>query len=79
MKKVGILVGREQTFPEALIRSINERGTGEVIAEYITVGGVRFDHELQYDLIIDRISHEVPFYRALLKRAALEGTVDETP
>ena len=75
MKKVGILVGREQTFPEALIRSINERGQGEVTAEYITLSGVRFDHKLEYDLIIDRISHEVPFYRAALKRAALEGTI----
>lgn len=75
MKKVGILVGREQTFPEALIRSINERGQGETIAEYIEVGGVRYDHDKQYDLIIDRISHEVPFYRAMLKRAALEGTI----
>ncbi len=75
MKKVGILVGREQTFPEALIRSINERGQGAVTAEYVTFGGVRYDHEKQYDLIIDRISHEVPFYRASLKRAALEGTI----
>jgi hypothetical protein len=75
MKKVGILVGREKTFPEALIRSINERGGGDVVAEYITVGGVRYDHELEYDVIIDRISHEVPFYRAMLKRAALEGTL----
>jgi hypothetical protein len=75
MKKVGILVGREKTFPEALIRSINERGKGEVIAEYITVGGVRYDEGREYDIIIDRISHEVPFYRAMLKRAALEGTL----
>jgi hypothetical protein len=74
MKKVGILVGREKTFPDALIRSINERGQGEVVAEYITVGGVRFDQGREYDIIIDRISHEVPFYRATLKRAALEGT-----
>src|SRR5947209_8368825 len=74
MKKVGILVGREQTFPEALIRSINERGQGETVAEYIKLGGVRFDQEREYDLIVDRISHEVPFYRASLKRAALEGT-----
>ena len=74
MKKVGILVGREQTFPEALIRNINERGQGDVIAEYIEVGGVRFDYEREYEIIIDRISHEVPFYRAMLKRAALEGT-----
>jgi hypothetical protein len=75
MKKVGILVGREQTFPEALIRTINERGQGNVIAEYMTLGGVRFDQSREYDLIIDRISHEVPFYRATLKRAALEGTI----
>ena len=75
MKKVGILVGREVTFPDAIIQSINERGNGKVVAEYITVGGVRHDHTLQYDLIIDRISHEIPFYRAMLKRAALEGTI----
>jgi hypothetical protein len=75
MKKVGILVGREKTFPDALIRSINERGRGDVVAEYITVGGVRYDEGREYDIIIDRISHEVPFYRATLKKAALEGTL----
>ncbi|HWT04039.1 MAG TPA: hypothetical protein VN256_27575 [Pyrinomonadaceae bacterium] len=74
MKKVGILVGREVTFPDALIRSINERGQGEVMAEYIKLDGVRYDQGLGYDVIVDRISHEVPFYRATLKRAALEGT-----
>jgi len=26
-------------------------------------------------VVIDRISHEVPFYRATLKRMALEGTI----
>src|SRR3979409_495422 len=39
MKKVGILVGRERTFPEALIRNVNERGNGSVVAEYINLGG----------------------------------------
>ncbi|HEV2763769.1 MAG TPA: hypothetical protein VGV38_12380, partial [Pyrinomonadaceae bacterium] len=68
-------VGREKTFPSALIEKINERGAGEVVAEFVTVGGVRHDSERQYDLIIDRISHEVPFYRAYMKRAALEGTI----
>jgi len=75
VKRVGLLVGREKSFPQALIESINERGAGEVTAEFITVGGVRHDYEKQYDLIVDRISHEVPFYRAFLKRAALEGTL----
>ncbi|MGH9942621.1 MAG: ATP-grasp domain-containing protein [Pyrinomonadaceae bacterium] len=75
MKRVGILVGREKSFPESLIQRINERGGGEVVAEFVEVGGVRHDGEKRYDLIIDRISHEVPFYRGFLKRAALEGTV----
>jgi hypothetical protein len=75
MKRVGILVGREKTFPEALIRNINERGQGAVTADFITLGGVRYDAPPPYDLVIDRISHEVPFYRATLKRLALEGAV----
>lgn len=74
MKKVGILVGREQTFPESIINAINERGRGEVVAEMVKVGGIRMDQELKYDVIIDRISHEVPYYRAMLKRMALEGS-----
>ncbi len=75
MKRVGILVGREKTFPEALIKNVNERGNGQVVADYIKLGGVRHDAPPQYDLIVDRISHEVPFYRATLKRMALEGTI----
>ena len=68
-------MGREKTFPVALIDSINERGGGEVVAEFVKVGGIRHDDPPFYDLIIDRISHEVPFYRAYLKRAVLEGTI----
>lgn len=75
MKRVGILSGREKTFPEALIRNINERGKGAVGAEYLRLGGVRHDAPPPYDLVIDRISHEVPFYRATLKRLALEGAI----
>lgn len=75
MKRVGILVGREKTFPEALIKNLNERGNGAVLADYIALGGVRYDAPPRYDLVIDRISHEVPFYRAALKRLALEGAI----
>lgn len=74
MKRVGILVGREKTFPDELIKRVNERGGGEVIAEFIKLGGVRHDAPPRYDVVVDRISHEVPFYRATLKRMALEGT-----
>ncbi len=75
MKRVGLLVGREKTFPDAVIRNINERGKGEVTAEFVKLGGIRHDEPPHYDLVIDRISHEVPFYRATLKRMALEGTI----
>lgn len=74
MKKVGILVGREETFPAAIIESINENGKGKVTAEMVQLNGIRLDEEKKYDVVIDRISHEVPFYRATLKRFALEGT-----
>ncbi len=74
MKKVGILAGREVTFPEAIINSINEKGEGKVSAEMVKLNGIRLDEEKKYDVVIDRISHEVPFYRATLKRFALEGT-----
>ena len=74
MKKVGILAGREVTFPESIIKSIIEKGGGTVTAEMITVGGIRLDEPKKYDVIIDRISHEVPYYRAMLKRFELEGT-----
>ena len=74
MKKVGILVGREVTFPEAIINSINEKGAGKVTAEMVKIGGIRMDDEKKYDVIIDRISHEVPYYRATLKKMALDGT-----
>jgi hypothetical protein len=70
--KVGILVGREGTFPQMLINAINERGSG-VTAEFVKMGGVRMAAEVPYDVIIDRISHEIPFYRAYLKTAVLAG------
>ncbi|CAN5176921.1 hypothetical protein BH20ACI2_BH20ACI2_24860 [soil metagenome] len=74
MKRVGILAGREITFPESIIKSINEKGGGEVVAEMVSFGGIRLDEQKKYDVIIDRISHEIPYYRATLKRMALEGT-----
>ncbi|HXG92437.1 MAG TPA: hypothetical protein VNN73_08725 [Blastocatellia bacterium] len=71
--RIGILVGREGTFPQALINEINNRNAG-VTAEYVKIGGVRMAEKSPYDVIIDRISHEVPFYRAYLKNCVLTGT-----
>jgi hypothetical protein len=74
--KIGVLVGRENTFPPALIERINNQSaeTG-VTAEYCTIGGIRMDGPSPYSVIVDRISHEIPFYRAYLKNAYLHGAV----
>jgi hypothetical protein len=73
MTKIGLLVGREWSFPPAFIEEINKRDQG-VTAELIKLGGTRMDEELAYAVIIDRISHEVPYYRSYLKHAVLNGT-----
>ena len=71
--KVGLLVGREWSFPPAFIEEVNERDAG-VVAEYVKLSGTRMDEPNPYAVIIDRISHEVPYYRSYLKNAVLQGT-----
>lgn len=71
--KIGLLVGREWSFPPAFIEEINNR-QGGVVAEYVRLGGTRMTDLAPYAVVIDRISHEVPYYRTYLKHAALHGT-----
>jgi hypothetical protein len=73
MAKIGLLVGRENTFPPAFIEYVNGLNRG-VTAEYCLLGGSRINEPSQYAVIIDRISHEIPYYRSFLKNAALNGT-----
>ncbi|GAC1559558.1 MAG: hypothetical protein NVS2B7_34040 [Herpetosiphon sp.] len=72
-KKIGILVGREWSWPPAFIEEVNRRDQG-VTAEFVKLGGTRMAEPCPYDVIVDRISHEIPYYRAYLKTAALDGT-----
>ena len=74
MLKVGLLVGRERSFPDALIAEVARRNAG-VVAEYATVGAPKMAERPPYDLIVDRISHEVPMYASYLKNAVLQGVV----
>jgi hypothetical protein len=79
MAKVGLLVGREWSFPPKFIEEVNRRDEG-VVAEYVTLGGSSMADPVEYEVIIDRISHEVPYYRSWLKHAVLEGaTVINNP
>jgi hypothetical protein len=70
--KVGLLVGRERSFPDALIAAVAARGAG-VEAMYAEVEATRFDRPPPYDVLIDRISHEVTCYQPVLKLAGLSG------
>lgn len=71
--KVGLLVGREDSFPSEFIKYVNSSNLG-IEAEMVKVGGYKADEISKYSVIIDRISHEVPFYRSYLKAASLTGT-----
>ncbi|EFK34413.1 Glutathione synthase/Ribosomal protein S6 modification enzyme (glutaminyl transferase) [Chryseobacterium gleum] len=73
-KKVGILFGMEDTFPWAFIDKVNELGGGDIIAEPVIIDKLEQGADYGYAVIIDRISQDVPFYRAYLKNAALNGT-----
>jgi len=74
MKKIGILFGKERSFPETVIQKINELSTGDIMAESVNINKVAQGEDTGYAVIIDRISQDVPFYRAYLKNAALTGT-----
>ncbi len=74
MKKIGILHGKERSFPHALIEQINGMNEPGVIAESVTINRVAQGEPSEYAVILDRISQDVLFYRAYLKNAALNGT-----
>ena len=74
MKKIGILFGKERSFPEAFIERVNSKNIDGVIAEPVKIDKVQQGESSGYAVIIDRISQDVPFYRAYLKNAALCGT-----
>ena len=74
MKKIGILFGQENSFPWAFIDRVNQKTGGkDIVAEAVRIDKVIQGEPCGYDVIIDRISQDVPFYRAFLKNAALSG------
>ena len=74
MKKIGILFGQENTFPQAFVDRVNEKAPAGITAEFVSIDEVEQNVPADYAVIIDRISQDVPFYRAYLKNAALTGT-----
>ena len=74
MKKIGVLHGKERSFPEALVARINSKNIDGIMAEPVKIDMVAQGEPSGYAVIFDRISQDVPFYRAYLKNAALCGT-----
>jgi glutathione synthase/RimK-type ligase-like ATP-grasp enzyme len=74
MKKIGILFGQENTFPQAFVDRINSKKEPGISAEFVNINKVVQGEPTAYDVIVDRISQDVPFYRGYLKNAALSGT-----
>ena len=74
MKKIGILFGKERSFPNAFVERINSKGIEGITAEHVRIDKVLQGEASDYAVIVDRISQDVPFYRAFLKNAAIGGT-----
>ncbi len=74
MKKIGILFGQERSFPMAFVERVNSKNIDGITAEPVRIDKVMQGEPSGYDVIIDRISQDIPFYRAFLKNAALCGT-----
>ena len=74
MKKIGILHGKERSFPLAIVERINSKKADGIVAEQVKIEKVAQGESSGYAVIIDRISQDVPFYRAFLKNAAISGT-----
>jgi hypothetical protein len=74
MQRIGILYGMENTFPSALVDRINNKGVRNVAAEHLRIGAIKMAEACPYQVIVDRVSHDVEFYRAYLKNAVLAGT-----
>ena len=70
--RIGVLRGRENSFPDAFIAKVNDMGRG-VTAEYIQLGGTKLNEDVPYRVVLDRMSHEVPYYSVYLKMAMLQG------
>ncbi|HSB93924.1 MAG TPA: hypothetical protein VLC28_12445, partial [Flavitalea sp.] len=74
MKKIGVLFGQERSFPMAFVERVNSRNVEGIHAEPVRIDKVVQGAADEYAVIVDRISQDVPFYRAFLKNAAICGT-----
>ena len=73
MKKIGIIFGQERSFPMAFVERINSKNIPGITAEPVRIEKVVQGDASGYAVIVDRISQDVPFYRAFLKMQLYAG------
>jgi hypothetical protein len=71
-ERIGILIGWEQSMPQAFIERCNK--VPGIHAEIAKIGATPELFDSPYRVLVDRISQEVKHYRFYLKAAALAGT-----
>lgn len=71
-RRIGLFIGREWSWPAAFLSEVNGRDNN-VSADFVQIGESKWDSEIAYDVIIDRMSHEIPYYSTYLKYAVLKG------
>src|SRR5262245_2611221 len=75
MRRIGIIYGMETTFPPALVDRINSMQVNDVCADHVQIGAITMAEPAGYRVIVDRISHDIAFYRAYLQNAVLNATI----
>jgi hypothetical protein len=68
---IGLLVGDEEAFARRLIAHLERES--DIVLELATIGGTPERLVSRYDVLLDRMSHRIPHYRAYLKAAVLAG------
>ena len=59
---VGLLCGREHSFPPAFIQRVDELGAPHgITGQMVRLAGTKMDEQARYRVIVDRISHEVEY------------------
>ena len=62
MKKIGILFGKENSFPPAFVERVNSKGVKGVEAEFVKVEELKQGEPTPYAVIIDRISQDTDLF-----------------
>ena len=73
MKKIGFLYGDERNFSESVMDSITKINH-EILVESVELDIINHDSNPNYNVILDRFSNSIPFYKYAMNYFSLMGT-----